>query len=288
MQTIFSQSITDDLEWIIVNDGGGKHEVDTVVGALNGEKSNLKTNIIHLEQSVGRASAANIGCEASSGELLVLLDDDDSWHDTFLEEVAAVFRENNSLSIISTHSERVEEELIGGEIFQQRRENAEFNSEKISFLGMCAFNRLALNSVVFKKSVFDDIGGFDESMDLLEDYDFFIRAMLKYDVYVIPKVLSRFHVRVSEKDGSSYANSTTSMQQLHEQTLASYRNKMIRKDLVDGQIGVGHYLALGEMYHEQILARKEFRLGIQSLFGLVNPVVLVKKLLGKLRVERNK
>lgn len=277
-ETISSQTTDANLEWVVVNDGGDEAPVEVIVSEMSRQ---IRTKVIHNKSSQGRASAANIGCHAASGELVVLLDDDDTWKETFLERVLVAFECLPNVTIVSTLSEKVEEKCSEHSIVELNCSEAEFNTTQVSLMAMCAFNRLALNSVVFRKGVFQEIGGFDESMEVLEDYDFFLRALLKYDVYTIPTVLSRYHVRVNESRTSSYANSITSLDELHRFSLTCYRNKIIRRDLEAGKVGLGHYLGLGELYHEQVLTRKEFRLAFQSLLRMANPFTFVKKLLSR-------
>ena len=277
-QTVSSQTTDANLEWVVVNDGGQVEPVDIVVSQIYPQVS---TKVIHNESSRGRASAANIGCEAASGDYVVLLDDDDTWKESFLERVLVAFEHLHDVSMVSTFSERVEEEYTQQSIIELKRSDAEFNTNQVSLMAMCAFNRLAINSVVFRKTVFQEVGGFDESLEVLEDYDFFLRCLSKYDIYTIPSVLSRYHVRVNESEASSYTNSTTGLSELHQFQMTRYRNKAMRKDLEAGKVGLGYYLGLGELYHEQLLARKELRLGFQSLFGLVNPVKLMRKLFSR-------
>ena len=46
------------------------------------------------------------------------------------------------------------------------------------------------SSVLIKKKVFDDIGLFDESLDVCEDYDFWLRFCCKYPVNFVDKKLT--------------------------------------------------------------------------------------------------
>ncbi|MFQ6110097.1 MAG: glycosyltransferase family 2 protein, partial [Candidatus Aminicenantales bacterium] len=48
---------------------------------------------------------------------------------------------------------------------------------------------ISLSSALFRRDVFEEIGGFDEGLPACEDYDFGIRLARKYPVHFIPKPL---------------------------------------------------------------------------------------------------
>ena len=65
-------------------------------------------------------------------------------------------------------------EKSGGDIFQKS-------------LQLCC---ISPSSVLIKKKVFDDIGLFDESLEVCEDYDFWLRFCCKYPVNFVDKKLT--------------------------------------------------------------------------------------------------
>jgi hypothetical protein len=47
---------------------------------------------------------------------------------------------------------------------------------------------------MFKREVYENLGGFDETMDTLEDWDLWLRYSLKYDYYTVEKTCSIYKV----------------------------------------------------------------------------------------------
>lgn len=48
---------------------------------------------------------------------------------------------------------------------------------------------IGASTVIIKKSIFDEVGVFDESLEVCEDYDLWLRILYKYEVGLIEKQL---------------------------------------------------------------------------------------------------
>ena len=72
-----SPQLTDEVEWIIVDDGTNEYELD-----------NLHAKVIHLPENSGNASRPrNVGIEASQGEFIAFIDSDDQVTNYYIEKV---------------------------------------------------------------------------------------------------------------------------------------------------------------------------------------------------------
>jgi len=54
------------------------------------------------------------------------------------------------------------------------------------------FNPFVHSSVVFKKKIFDKLGGYDEGLKYSQDYDLFLRMVINYRCANLPKYLHKF------------------------------------------------------------------------------------------------
>src|SRR5579883_301659 len=70
---------------VIVNDGGDPVALESVAGRYR-ERYRGRVRIIHNETSAGMQNASNQAIRATESEYIAIHDDDDSWHERFLEE----------------------------------------------------------------------------------------------------------------------------------------------------------------------------------------------------------
>ncbi len=127
----------------------------------------------------GVSAARNAGIRAASGEFVALLDSDDVWLPQKLEQQIAFFRTCPQAMICQT------EEIW---IRNGMRVNAGKRHKKHS--GMIFEKTLPLclvspSAVMIRKSLFDEVGLFDESLPACEDYDLWLRISWKHPVYLI-------------------------------------------------------------------------------------------------------
>lgn len=233
-----------DIEWIIVNDGGNRSPITSFVESL---KSTFPVRLIHLDHNKGRAAAANVGLHSALGTYIVLHDDDDTWDPRFLYETTRFLDRNEDYLAVNTHATEVTEKIDGDTVVKIAQKHAPFNTDTITFLKMATFNPVSTIGCLFRKSVFEKLGGFDESLDILEDYDFFLRLLLKGDIGNIQIPLACYHIRHEHHTNESFNNTVTVGRDWHKEMLAKYRNYHLRKDLQSGQLGLGSLLMWGEM-----------------------------------------
>lgn len=148
----------DHLEIIIVNDGSTDNS-DEIIKEIIKENS----QIIYLKtQNGGVSKARNIGIETASGKYILPLDADDLINPKYIDLAIAEFIKNPELIIVTAK----------GKFFG--KEDGYWNLEEFSMKKMLHGNVIFCPSL-FKKTDWKKIGGFDETMTHLEDWDFFIR-----------------------------------------------------------------------------------------------------------------
>lgn len=237
LESVENQSFKD-LLWVVVNDAGEKQHVDRL--ALIAREKGVEVNVVHRVQSSGMEAASNAGIRGSVSEFVVIHDDDDSWEPEFLTKIVAYLDQSPHLVGAITHSNRVVES-VGAErveILSRHPYNTHLGSVQIA--EMILENLFAPISFVFRRSAYDLVGGFDESLPVLGDWDFNLKMLMIGEIGVLPMVLANYHIRM-EVNGTQiqYGNSITTGVNRHVIQDAAYRNAKLRQDIRENRVGLG-------------------------------------------------
>ncbi|AQS95116.1 hypothetical protein BXQ17_13975 [Polaribacter sp. BM10] len=153
---------------IIVVDGVINNELEK---SLQFYSNNSLINIFYLPENKGLANALNYGISKARYSIIARMDADDlSFPDRF----------ENQLSYMFHHKL----DVVGGQIVEFGNDikdiiatrNVPLSHNEISEF-MKTRSPFSHPTVIFKKDVFDTIGGYDSKI-FPEDYDFFVRAYL--------------------------------------------------------------------------------------------------------------
>ena len=169
-----------DYELIVVDDGS----TDNTREIIDRYGRDLRV----LEQSnQGVSAARNRGVAASAGKFVAFLDSDDLWLPQKLSRQLEFFDATSDARINQT-----EETWIRNGV----RVNPKNRHQKFS--GMIFEQSLALclvspSAVMIEKTLFDIVGGFDESLPACEDYDLWLRISCRFPIYLLdtPLIIKR-------------------------------------------------------------------------------------------------
>ena len=171
-----SQTASDLFELLIIDDGSTDNTREIV-------KSFGDKVCYHFQMNKGISTARNLGLSLARGDYITFLDSDDLWKK---EKVKA---QMNLIENIPQAKICYTEEIW---VRRGRRVNPKKKHRKYSgwifdkVLPLCL---LSLSSALFRREVFEEIGGFDEELPVCEDYDFGIRVAQRYPIYLISKPL---------------------------------------------------------------------------------------------------
>ena len=216
------------IEHIIVNDGGSPLVVENEILSSDCLSSNLK--VLHNKTSLGMEAASNAGISHSKGKFLLIHDDDDSLKPNFVSECINYLSNNSSCSAVVTRSIYVSEQINGNTV--QILGEYPYNSwlEYVMMSEMAVNNIFPPISFIFSREIYDEIGGFNESLPVLGDWDFNLKFLALADIGVIPEELAYYHHRDQGNTASSYSNSVIGGIDKHKKYRPIMINGILRSD----------------------------------------------------------
>ena len=178
------------LEVIVVDDGSTDGTLDLLV-------TEFPSIIVITQTNHGVSHARNQGIKQAQGQWIALLDSDDTWHPTKLENQHKFLKRNPSLCFCHTDEVWVRH---GKQIKKPAYLNKSNQDIFLKSLVRCI---ICPSSVVMHKKIFENIGFFDEQLTVCEDYDIWLRALLQYEISYLDQPL------VTKYGGHSDQLSTT-------------------------------------------------------------------------------
>ncbi|RZA29124.1 MAG: glycosyltransferase, partial [Lysobacteraceae bacterium] len=138
------------------------------------------------QDNAGVSAARNRGMTVASGRYLALLDSDDQWLPDKNARQVEWMEANPGFGMVLCDVFRVDPDYLPIDVLHRRKVISEDGWVLRHVLQDPAF---APSSALFKKDVFDAIGGFDESLRTAEDLDFLLRTARHWQVGVVEEPL---------------------------------------------------------------------------------------------------
>ncbi|WP_193598471.1 glycosyltransferase family 2 protein [Microbacterium sp. YJN-G] len=240
LASITAQTL-DNWEAIIINDGGDPIRVAAVVSALRDSTDRARIRVIDHAESRGRWVAANAGVLAASGDYLVLHDDDDSWHPSFLSRAVEYLDRNPERQGVVSRIEIIWEQEKDGRFIEDGRE--EFQAQLTApLLGdALLFNRFVPIGFLYRRDLHAELGLYDERLPVVGDWDFNLKVLSRGGLeYLGDEPLAYWHQR-RLATGTS-ANSVSGARSDHARYDASIRDEALRRWVGDNGTGLVLYL----------------------------------------------
>lgn len=226
-----------DMEWIIVED---KKDVSSETRQIATSVCDIKINII-ASGGLGRTVAANSGLKAAHGAFVHIHDDDDTIESEFYGTLLDFLKENPRYSGARSFCRRIYERIEGEKIRLVKARRIYPERRIVSLTDAAEVFAYPPIGVIFNRAKLLEIGGFDESFEVGEDYELLLRYLTHANIGTHTACLANVHVRL---DGEGhYANSLMERRFAEEDAL--FRDELLRRDLVAGRFGLGFLLALG-------------------------------------------
>ncbi|MGH8061503.1 MAG: glycosyltransferase family 2 protein [Pseudoxanthomonas sp.] len=181
LDSVFSQ--THPIDEIVVIDDGSTDGSEAAVRERHGDR------IRYIWQAnAGVSAARNHGMSIAKGKYFALLDSDDEWLPEKTSLQLEWLRAHPDFGMVLCDVQRVDGEHRPIDIFRRR----DTIPEDGWVLRWIIHNpALAPASIMFRREVFEDVGGFDEGLRTAEDIDFHLRVAHRWKIGVVEKSLVR-------------------------------------------------------------------------------------------------
>jgi len=193
LDSVLQQSFTD-LELLLIDDGSTDDDYDRY--ALQ----DPRVRVIHLAGN-GVSRARNVGMAQSRGEFIAFLDADDVWFPGKLEAQVRYFDAHPDVGVVFGKFIRWPAQPDGGfapasSLVQDVAQLSKTEEERSGWLYTRLLDGLlvGMNTAVVRRSVYEAIGGFNESMRQGEDYDFWLRASRVAEMHSLDGAVALYRI----------------------------------------------------------------------------------------------
>lgn len=182
VESVLGQTF-DNFELLIVDDGS-EDDTKSVVDSIQDKR----IRYIKLKENRGAAGARNEGIRRSECSLIAFQDSDDVWRPEKLERQMIYWEQHPECALVYcdylAHAV-LDEETVDEWVVSARGKE----SEKGIFLQLLLENSIGTPTMLVKKECFLEVGGFDDTLRSLEDWDLAVRIAEKYSIGYINEIL---------------------------------------------------------------------------------------------------
>lgn len=291
--SVLSQSY-DNLEAIVVDDCSTD---DT--SELIHKMEDSRIRYICLEKNHGGPSyPRNIGIESARGKVIFMFDSDDVMLPGKIQTSMQILEQNSDIGLIFTDYQAINEKgsmksasyLGRHKNFNEYLSQSQFqDSVRIpsadAFRLLCFENYIGTSSVAFPKTVYEQLGGFDNSLTNADDRDMWFKITQSYDVIYLNHPLHQYRKRVSGVFSRSALKTAPNRSKVLQRQLLSAPDNAARKALK--RLIAENYRAMGRVYRKSrspLLAAKFygrsllFDAGASGIMGILKiPLDLLRR-----------
>lgn len=244
------------VELVIVEDGGSS--ASDLVKELRAQAVVSKIKHVPLRKS-GRCVAGNAALEASEGELLCFLDDDDLLFADHLEVLVAEWLEQPDLGGVYGLAYQVRTEVISDEPWVYKDTDYSVMYRQVFKRAILwHHNYLPIQTVLFRRDLYVNYGGFDLRLENLEDWNLWVRYSLKHDFLMVPKTTSLYRVPAKSQTAAERQSVLDVYYEKAQQRHAELRVELSPVDILNISKDLAH-----EVFYSNISSRRlrDFILG---------------------------
>ena len=170
-------------------DNGAKAETAAYLQGLPGHDERIK--VLQQPEQVSAAAARNLLIEAAPGGWIVPLDDDDILLQRSLYHYGDLIQQQHEAQWLVADFLRVDQEgrYLPGEDYYAWR----FETPADMLRAIFRAEHFIQGNVCYRRALVQEVGGYDEGMEMAEDLDLYVRFLLAGHLPVVSPHISHLH-----------------------------------------------------------------------------------------------
>ncbi len=169
--------IYENWELLLVDDAST--DQDTLDFLAKAEQRDPRMRVFRLPRNSGISASSNVALENARGDWIGLLDHDDLLEPDALFRTVQLLQEHPDADLIYSDEDKLTEEGLAAPLFKPDWSPDFF----LSYNYLCHFTTI-------RRSLVQELGGFRPEYDYAQDYDLFLRVILRTDrIHHIPRIL---------------------------------------------------------------------------------------------------
>lgn len=229
IESVLAQTLPD-WELIVVDDGSADETPDRVARYAHRDG---RVRLVRREETEGAAAARNRGIARARGRYVALLDDDDEWLPGKLERQCALL-DGRPAEVGLAYCPYV---YVGPDARRRLHGTVDASGRDARRL-LLRGNFVGNSTVLVRREALEEVGGFDETLPRLQDYDLWLRLSSRVGFAFVPVPLVRVHysgASISTRPGALVAASRAVVRKVAEAGAT-------RAELADLHYALGHEL----------------------------------------------
>ena len=184
------------IEWIVVQDGG--EDLKPIVDEISLLHPDLKVRFVS-DDKLGRSHAGNVGLSVATGEYCMFLDDDDLLYADHCEVLVNCLMRDSSVSAAYALAFEVPTDISDGRIVEGDYISHSGHAQKWDYSVLQKYNFIPIQTILFRRKLFLERGGFNVALDQLEDWNLWLRYGYQNNFKFVRKTTSLYRIPLSEE-----------------------------------------------------------------------------------------
>ena len=193
IQSVINQTMTD-WELLVMNDGGVN--VYDIISRFQDDR----ICYYNREKNMGKPVCLNFGLKKANSDYIAYLDDDDIWYPNHLATLSAALDENPDIGLVYS-------DLYAVKCINNHKNGKRYPLEK--YIQVCRdfnrdfmfyFNHTLHVSLLHRRDLALKVGGYDESIPVLVDWDMTRKLAFYTDFKYIPVLTGEYYMPINNPD----------------------------------------------------------------------------------------